>query len=222
MLLATSSFLTGALVLLSASTLVTAQQIDLPIMASSLSSAAANASGAATAKYSTLITNVLKLYTTRDPAVQAKILEDHYLPTATFEDPLMIVNGTTSIVSQFHALLSAFSSIDATQGLPNNLSATPTIETADAASLSKGIETLVIPNTQVYKNEKAKIGPKEISIEANTFLQVEQASGKVVYHKDEWLNHKFENPTLIKKASGATSSAIFKLFNIGGSEKPAH
>ncbi|KAI8905255.1 hypothetical protein DFJ77DRAFT_214388 [Powellomyces hirtus] len=180
-------------------------------MASTLPSAA-NSTAAAATKYSTLIAAVLQLYTTRDPAVQTRILENHYLPTATFEDPLMIVHNTPNIAAQFHSLLSFFTTITAHPGVASNPHAAPTI---DAATTVAGHELLVLPNTQTYYREGAKVGPKEILIEANTLLTLDTASGKVAVHKDVWLNKNTDNPAFVKKASGAASSAIFKLFNVG-------
>ncbi|KAI8826045.1 uncharacterized protein EV422DRAFT_515108 [Fimicolochytrium jonesii] len=175
---------------------------------------AATSATAASTKYAPLISKVLRLYTSRDPKEQQQIIETHYAPNATFEDPLMIVHGPTNIISQFHALLSFFSSIDANETPLNSIGSLKDTQPPQGESLANG-ELISVPNTQIYRRgEPSK--PKEIPIEAVTHITVDKTSGKVLYHKDVWLNHKFENPSLVKKVSGASSSAIFKLFNVGG------
>ncbi|KAJ3163545.1 hypothetical protein HDU86_000126 [Geranomyces michiganensis] len=175
-------------------------------MSSTLASAAST--GGLAAKYSSLVKAALQMYTA-DTATQASILKSHYKETATFEDPLMIVNGTPNIEAQFNSLHKFFSSINVSEGVK---SAAATGGGVDSTPTKPGEETLVVPNTQVYKTKPEK---PETVIECNTMLTVDTATSKIVRHHDVWLNKKFENPTIVKKVGGWTSSAIFKLFNVG-------
>ncbi|KAI8917256.1 hypothetical protein DFJ77DRAFT_509799 [Powellomyces hirtus] len=182
-------------------------------------------SNSASAKYATLISAVQQLYTTRDFAKQVEVLATHYAPTATFEDPMLIVTGTKNIAAQFHALVSIFGEIQFKHGIASSPSADASLNTTTVISSSKKtaataaattVETLVLPNTQIYRNGGAsKIAPKEVLVEGNTFLTIDVISGKILAHKDVWLNKSFENSHIMKKASGSTTTALFKLFKVG-------
>ncbi|KAJ3166053.1 hypothetical protein HDU88_003598 [Geranomyces variabilis] len=176
-------------------------------MSSTLASAAST--GGLAAKYSSLVKAALQLYTA-DSATQASIIKSHYKDTATFEDPLMIVNGPANIEAQFNSLHKFFSSISVTEGVKS--SSASSAGGVDSTPTKPGEETFVVPNTQIYKTKPEK---PETVIECNTMLTVETATSKIVRHHDVWLNKSFENPTVVKKVGGWTSSAIFKLFNVG-------
>ncbi|KAJ3181456.1 hypothetical protein HDU87_001064 [Geranomyces variabilis] len=179
-------------------------------MSSTLASAAST--GGLAAKYSSLVKAALQLYTA-DTATQASIVKSHYTDTATFEDPLMIVNGTANIEAQFNSLHKFFSSISVTEGVKSTTTTSASGGVDSTTTPTKpGEETFVVPNTQIYKTKPEK---PETVIECNTLLTVDTATSKIVRHHDVWLNKSFENPTVVKKVGGWTSSAIFKLFNVG-------
>lgn len=68
-----------------------------------------------------LLTSVFQLYTVKSAEEQQKIVADNYDVGATFEDPLMHVNGVRNINTQFHSLAVLFDKVEITWPVPDGI-----------------------------------------------------------------------------------------------------
>ncbi|KAJ3160641.1 Eukaryotic translation initiation factor 3 subunit F [Geranomyces michiganensis] len=158
-----------------------------------------------------LIQDVLSIYSAGNSAAQVKIVKARYAPSCTYEDPLLKVKGQENICAQFHSMLSLFPTIEATPGHTSNPAARTQCLPPTASATTR---TLVVPNTQLYRGApQSSWVPPETLFEVITTLEI-NLEGKIVRHRDVWINKGLEQRAIIKKAGGAALSAVFKLFKI--------
>ncbi|KAJ3165589.1 hypothetical protein HDU88_004076 [Geranomyces variabilis] len=176
-----------------------------------------------------LIQDILSIYHTRDPATQANVINTHYAASATYEDPLIKVKGVRNLCAQFHSLIPLFPKIEAKAGHASNPAACPHILSPSSPSAvaskssspltSTNTRTLVIPNTQVYHGPAKSWIPEETFLEVISTITISD-SGKIIAHRDVWVNKSWEQPKFLKRASGATMSALLKTFKVGHPRRP--
>ncbi|KAJ3180756.1 hypothetical protein HDU87_001869 [Geranomyces variabilis] len=193
-----------------------AQDISEPTLCSS--------NGAINDADAALIQDILSIYHTRDSATQANVVSTHYEAFATYEDPLIKVKGRRNLCAQFHSLIPLFPRIEATAGHASSPSAcphvlSPSLPSAAASKSSSpftsaNTRTLVIPNTQIYHGPPKSWIPEQTLLEVISTITISD-NGKIIAHRDVWLNKKLELPLFFKRASGALVCALLKTFKVG-------
>ena len=139
------------------------------------------------------------LYTSKVPDEQRAVLDKYYDDKVVFEDPIAIVSDKNSMAVQFNAMAKYFERVDFTCN--------------DASSFPGG---LIFNNKQVYQITRGS--DNIVSIDAKTTLLVDEKTGLVVRHCDEWLKASHpslnllssRNPRIVRQLFGFSSTSILR------------
>jgi hypothetical protein len=158
-----------------------------------------------------MVPEVLKVYTTKSAEEQSQIVSKFYREDAHFVDPLMDVKTPREIHLAFFSLIKLFKDVEVHQkavALNPKPRLPKTIKAAD-------VQQFIVNNQQKYTFARSSFVsrcflPSVVDLDVSTFLTIDPASGRILYHEDVWNNNGFRFPSFLKGSNGVVSSLMFK------------
>lgn len=152
-------------------------------------------------QWKALFENVLKCYTTKNPAELRRLYSETYSEKATFVDPFVCASPRREALLQFLALQKLFSTI--------------TAETTSQPARNANGTLACDVNFDYVWNRNSSLSrwllPEVTHLVATIELELDSA-GKVLHHEDKWHVPKVPAlPIFLRSMNTAATNAVFRL-----------
>ena len=143
---------------------------------------------------------VLRCYCTKSGSELATLFDQIYAPNATFADPFAVASPRREAILQFLSLQHFFDSVEATAS---------SVSTSDKEiKMDVHFKYVWARNSWLSKRILPEVSP----IDATVVLEIDENTGKIVSHTDDWRSPETPKlPTMVREFNVKAMNAVFRL-----------